>query len=199
MSDVSNSFSAWETVPEDEPPLCITVRRPESLPRLYDAVACVKFGMLSDAKDLADLLKMVAEKGKEIETNQQYLDSLAELIRQGIEAANEDLKKENDLRLQQEGVIRQLPIMGSLVNWWSPLEKDGRIRGRFFNLNTGEIQTTDVIYKHKRESHATSHGVKSRVPGESKNEQKDKDVELPNQEITAEKPTVEQPTSIEEK
>ncbi|KHJ96199.1 hypothetical protein OESDEN_03838 [Oesophagostomum dentatum] len=65
-------------------------------------VACVKFGMLSDAKDLADLLKMVAEKGQEIETNQQYLDSLAELIRQGIEAANEDLKKENDLRLQQE-------------------------------------------------------------------------------------------------
>lgn len=81
--------------------------------------------MLSDAKDLADLLKMVAEKGAEIETNQQvsilsalfqfsssmsmllfihfqYLDSLAELIRQGIEAANEDLKKENDLRLQQE-------------------------------------------------------------------------------------------------
>lgn len=31
--------------------------------------------MLSDAKDLADLLKMVAEKGQEIETNQQVLKS----------------------------------------------------------------------------------------------------------------------------
>ncbi|KHJ80384.1 hypothetical protein OESDEN_19941, partial [Oesophagostomum dentatum] len=75
-------------------------------------------------------------------SNFQYLDSLAELIRQGIEAANEDLKKENDLRLQQEGVIRQLPIMGSLVNWWSPIEKDGRVRGRFFNLNTGKTEVS---------------------------------------------------------
>lgn len=30
------------------------------------------------------------------------MDSLAEMIRQGIEAANEDLKKENDARLMQE-------------------------------------------------------------------------------------------------
>lgn len=32
----------------------------------------------------------------------QYMNSLAEMIRQGIEAANEDLKKENDARLMQE-------------------------------------------------------------------------------------------------
>ncbi|KAK6743057.1 hypothetical protein RB195_010365 [Necator americanus] len=38
MSDVSNYFSAWETLPEDEPQLCIAVRRPESPPRHYEAV-----------------------------------------------------------------------------------------------------------------------------------------------------------------
>ncbi|KAK6739397.1 hypothetical protein RB195_008090 [Necator americanus] len=37
MSDVSNSFTAWETLPEDEPPLCIAVRRPVS-PHHYEAV-----------------------------------------------------------------------------------------------------------------------------------------------------------------
>ncbi|KAK6761488.1 hypothetical protein RB195_022526 [Necator americanus] len=37
MSDVSNSFSAWETLLEHEPPLCIAVRRPESPPRYYEA------------------------------------------------------------------------------------------------------------------------------------------------------------------
>ncbi|KAK6762385.1 hypothetical protein RB195_023194 [Necator americanus] len=37
MSDVSNSFSAWETLPEDEPPLCIAVRRTVSPPRHYEA------------------------------------------------------------------------------------------------------------------------------------------------------------------
>lgn len=30
------------------------------------------------------------------------MESLAEMIRQGIEAANEDLKRENDARLLQE-------------------------------------------------------------------------------------------------
>lgn len=83
---------------------------------------------------------MVAQKGKEIENSQQYLDSLAHLIRQGIEAANEALRKENDQRLQNEGMMRQLPIMGSLVNWWSPLTPESQnIRGRAFNLKTGII------------------------------------------------------------
>ena len=126
------------------------------------------------------------------------MDSLAEMIRQGIEAANEDLKKENDARLMQEvrmllnflwliydyqnsriflwvlmenkcchsthcikqlfatlmlfinfalqlaigslfkGVVRQIPLMGSLFNWLSPLDKEAQnIRGRSFNLKTG--------------------------------------------------------------
>ncbi|KAK6763025.1 hypothetical protein RB195_023647 [Necator americanus] len=42
MSDVSNS-SAWKTLPEDEPPLCIAVRRPEWPPRHYDEVVAGSF------------------------------------------------------------------------------------------------------------------------------------------------------------
>ncbi|KAK6760494.1 hypothetical protein RB195_021818 [Necator americanus] len=38
MSDVSNSFSAWETLPEDESPLPIAVRRPVLPPRHYEAL-----------------------------------------------------------------------------------------------------------------------------------------------------------------
>lgn len=34
-------------------------------------ICCVKFGMLSDPVDLADLVKVVAEKGKEIENSPQ--------------------------------------------------------------------------------------------------------------------------------
>ncbi|KAK6765588.1 hypothetical protein RB195_025477 [Necator americanus] len=44
MSEVSNSFSAWETLPKDEPPLCIAVRRPESPPRHYEAVSFLNGG-----------------------------------------------------------------------------------------------------------------------------------------------------------
>ncbi|KAK0396272.1 hypothetical protein QR680_001650 [Steinernema hermaphroditum] len=112
-------------------------------------VSCIKFGMLSDEKDLKDLAGLVAERGKSIEESQQYMDSLAELIRQGIQAANEDLKRETNMRLQQEGVMRQLPMVGSLYNWFLPLDKEAQnIRGRSFDLNTGLIQSTDSFYKH---------------------------------------------------
>ncbi|EGT59439.1 hypothetical protein CAEBREN_32173 [Caenorhabditis brenneri] len=136
-------------------------------------VSCVKFGMLSDVKDLHNLVEMVAQKGKEIENSQQYLDSLADLIRQGIVAANEALRKENDQRLQNEGMMRQLPIMGSLVNWWSPLTPESQnIRGRAFNLKTGEMQETDVLFKSKKNSDATPPTTKNetpQVPHESSN------------------------------
>jgi len=81
-------------------------------------------------------------------TFSQYLDSLAELIRKGIEAANEDLRKANDARLQHEGVMRQLPLMGSIVNWLSPIQHES-IKGRSFNLKTGEILESDIMYKQR--------------------------------------------------
>ena len=52
-----------------------------------------------------------------------------------------------------QGVIRQLPLMGSLYNWWSPLDKEAHaIKGRSFDLKTGQIQATDVMYTLRRTS-----------------------------------------------
>ncbi|KAK6762222.1 hypothetical protein RB195_023076 [Necator americanus] len=68
MSDVSNSFSAWATMLEDDPPLCIAVRRPKSPPPHYEAVnhrgGRLRFGkehpfigypILSDSRAVYDL------------------------------------------------------------------------------------------------------------------------------------------------
>lgn len=57
----------------------------------------------------------------------------------GIEAATLDLQKENEERLWQEGLLRQVPVVGSFVNWWSPRGKEGGIKGRSLNLNAGMI------------------------------------------------------------
>ncbi|KAK6744645.1 hypothetical protein RB195_011395 [Necator americanus] len=38
MADVSNSFSAWKTLPKEELSLCIAIRRSESPPHLYEAL-----------------------------------------------------------------------------------------------------------------------------------------------------------------
>lgn len=71
-----------------------------------EGVSCVKFGMLADERDLADLIRLVAQRGADLEQSSQYLESLADLIRQGIEAANEDLRRENEEKLVNE-VLRR--------------------------------------------------------------------------------------------
>ncbi|KAK6733500.1 hypothetical protein RB195_017324 [Necator americanus] len=69
MSDVSNS-SAWETLPEDEPPLCIAVRRPVSPPRHYEAVnRCGVAGLLCEV--LPCQKKGTIIRGREVEPSIQ--------------------------------------------------------------------------------------------------------------------------------
>lgn len=55
----------------------------------------------------------------------------------GIETATVDLRKENEERLWQDGILRQVPVFGSIVNWWSPKAKESGIKGRSLNLQAG--------------------------------------------------------------
>ena len=48
---------------------------------------------------------------------------MSELVRKGIVQASEDLQRENDEAVWQEGVLRHVPIVGSLYNWINPLQK----------------------------------------------------------------------------
>lgn len=66
----------------------------------------------------------------------------------GIETATKDLQKENEERLWQEGIIRHVPIVGNLVNWWSPKTKETGVRGRSLNLTQGIVESTENIYKY---------------------------------------------------
>ena len=56
--------------------------------------------------------------------------------RRGIEKANEELQQESELQMYEKGIIRQIPIFGSVFNWMSPIE-DKKIAGRSFNLQSG--------------------------------------------------------------
>lgn len=111
-------------------------------------VNCVNLGMLADECDLPELIKLVAEKGSEVEESSKYIEALAKVVKQGIEAANEDMKRESELRLINEGILRHVPLVGSVMNWWSPLPKSegSQARGRAFDLVTGSILPTDAIF-----------------------------------------------------
>ena len=54
----------------------------------------------------------------------------------GIEEASQDLKKESEDQLWQQGVLRHVPLVGTFVNWWAPSPKQA-VRGRKLDLAEG--------------------------------------------------------------
>ena len=72
---------------------------------------------------------------------------MKDLVLEGIHKANEDLKRESEERIQQQGIMRQLPLVGELFNWLAPIESHSAI-GRTFNLQSGRIASTEVTYKY---------------------------------------------------
>ncbi|XP_070579429.1 putative pyridoxal-dependent decarboxylase domain-containing protein 2 isoform X3 [Ptychodera flava] len=109
---------------------------------------CVGIGVLTSAVEVEDLVDVIQTVGKEVEDSSKFLETMAEVIRKGIDAANEELRKENEEKIMEEGVLRQIPWVGPLVNWWSPLPKDTTLKGRSLNLSSGELESTESTYKY---------------------------------------------------
>lgn len=118
-----------------------------SLGYTSDELACCKFGLITEDTDIEELIGIVYTVGKEVEESSKYLEKMSEIIRKGIEEANQDLTKENQEKLVQEGVLRQVPLVGSLLNWWSPPDKNF-VKGRTFDLSSGKIHSTETTYKY---------------------------------------------------
>ncbi|XP_054282470.1 pyridoxal-dependent decarboxylase domain-containing protein 1-like isoform X1 [Macrosteles quadrilineatus] len=114
-----------------------------------DGLACVRFGMVTADTDVAELLSLVESVGKQEEDSWKFIDTMAEVVKKGIEAATLDLQRENEEKLWQEGILRQVPVFGSLVNWWSPSSKEsGGVKGRSLDLTAGVVASTENIYKY---------------------------------------------------
>ena len=66
----------------------------------------------------------------------------------GIEAAEEELKRESAEALWQEGLLRSVPVVGTLVNWWAPHPlASSHIKGRSLDLTAGVVASTENIYR----------------------------------------------------
>ncbi|KAF7266560.1 hypothetical protein GWI33_020068 [Rhynchophorus ferrugineus] len=137
-----------------------------SLGEGQDGLMCVRFGMLTPQSDVEELLNLVIRIGQSVEENSRVLDSMSEIVKKGIETATKDLQKENEERLWQEGIIRHVPIVGNIVNWWSPKTKETGVRGRSLNLTQGIVESTENIYKYhmQMQSGMTSTGGSKSPP-----------------------------------
>jgi len=66
----------------------------------------------------------------------------------GIEKATEELKRESEEAMWEEGILRRVPVVGTFVNWFSPPSRESGIRGRALNLVQGKVESTENIYKY---------------------------------------------------
>ncbi|XP_010607028.1 pyridoxal-dependent decarboxylase domain-containing protein 1 [Fukomys damarensis] len=116
-------------------------------PEYKSMKSCIYVGMASDDIDVSELVETIAVTAREIEENSRLLENMTEVVRRGIQEAQVQLQKANEERLLEEGVLRQIPVVGSVLNWFSPVQASQK--GRTFNLTAGSLESTEHTYVYK--------------------------------------------------
>jgi len=88
-----------------------------------DGRMCIRFGMVSMDTDVEELLALVTRTGIDLDEQVNHLHDMEEMVRKGIQQAQSDLQKESDEVIWQEGILRHVPLVGSIYNWISPAQK----------------------------------------------------------------------------
>jgi len=92
----------------------------------------------------ANLLQEMIEKlGLKAKIEEKF-DSI---LRDGIRAAQQHLELESELAEQNQGIIRSIPLVGNMVNWWSPVEK--KVQGKSFDI--GSTALRNVVFSPRPE------------------------------------------------
>ncbi|XP_022128759.2 pyridoxal-dependent decarboxylase domain-containing protein 1 [Pieris rapae] len=125
-----------------------------------DGMFCVRFGMVTADTDVEELLELVLSAGKEVEESSKVLTDMTEVLKKGIEAAQEELERE----ASQEGLLRRVPVVGRVVSWWAPPPP---VTGRRLLLtHGGTLQSTSDVYscvkRDKDEEPARAHSPSRR-------------------------------------
>ncbi|XP_026205911.1 pyridoxal-dependent decarboxylase domain-containing protein 1 isoform X2 [Anabas testudineus] len=112
--------------------------------------SCIFVGMVTEDIDVSELVDTIATLGKDIEESGRLLENMTEVVRKGILEAELQLQMANEEKLIEEGLLRQLPLVGSMLNWFSPVQSS--IKGRTFNLAAASLDSTELTYSTKAQA-----------------------------------------------
>uniref|UniRef100_A0A672SPW3 Pyridoxal-dependent decarboxylase domain-containing protein 1 n=1 Tax=Sinocyclocheilus grahami TaxID=75366 RepID=A0A672SPW3_SINGR len=126
-------------------------------------------GMATEDLDVAELVETIVSIGRDIEESGKLFENMTEVVRRGIQEAELQLQKANEEKLIEEGVFRQIPLVGSVLNWLSPVQAS--VKGRTFNLAEGCLDSTEPVYSvkaqmNKEASLDSPKSITKRFPGQ---------------------------------
>ncbi|XP_050961959.1 pyridoxal-dependent decarboxylase domain-containing protein 1 isoform X3 [Labeo rohita] len=116
-------------------------------PEFCEEKNCIFIGMATEDLDVAELVETIVTFGRDIEESGKLFENMTEVVRKGIQEAELQLQKANEEKLMEEGVLRQIPLVGSVLNWFSPVQAS--VKGRTFNLAEGCLDSTEPVYSIK--------------------------------------------------
>lgn len=116
-------------------------------PEFGEETNCIFIGMATEDLDVAELVETIGSVGRDIEESGKLFENMTEVVRRGIQEAELQLQKANEEKLMEEGVLRQIPVVGSVLNWFSPVQAS--VKGRTFNLAEGCLDSTEPVYSIK--------------------------------------------------
>ncbi|KAI5629467.1 pyridoxal-dependent decarboxylase domain-containing protein 1 isoform X1 [Silurus asotus] len=119
-------------------------------PEFGEEKNCVYIGVASEDLDVSVLVDTIASAGRDIEESGKLLENMTEVVRKGILEAELQLQKATEEKLLEEGVLRQIPLVGSVLNWFSPIQSS--VKGRAFDLAAGCLDSTEPLYSMKAQT-----------------------------------------------
>uniref|UniRef100_A0A672QCR8 Pyridoxal-dependent decarboxylase domain-containing protein 1 n=1 Tax=Sinocyclocheilus grahami TaxID=75366 RepID=A0A672QCR8_SINGR len=138
-------------------------------PEFCEEKNCIFIGMATEDLDVAELVETVVSIGRDIEESGKLFENMTEVVRRGIQEAEQQLQKANEEKLMEEGVLRQIPLVGSVLNWFSPVQAS--VKGKTFNLAEGCLDSTEPVYSikaqmNKEASLDSPKSITKRFPGQ---------------------------------
>ncbi|KAL7058964.1 hypothetical protein AAHC03_013838 [Spirometra sp. Aus1] len=129
----------------------------DSVPPIVTAgLSCLRFGLITPGTDITEMLELVLQVASAVEEDSNYVNNLSEIVKRGIEEATNQLKVEQEKKLREEGMLRQVPYLDRLVNWWYP-PSDAQIPGRALNLSIGELSSTQPLLRQRSNTISLHH------------------------------------------
>lgn len=116
-------------------------------PEFSEEKNCIFIGIATEDLDVAELVETIMSLGRDIEESGKLFENMTEVVRKGIQEAELQLQKANEEKLIEEGVLRQIPLVSSVLNWFSPVQAS--VKGRTFNLAEGCLDSTEPVYSIK--------------------------------------------------